>query len=152
MQAFPHYYSVTATAAADHDVMLEATGIPAIRSASPAQFGGPGTRWSPETLLVAAIGDCLILTFRAVARASKLTWLDLTCDVTGTLDRADGITSFTAFELAATLRVPTGTSADAARRAVEKAERGCLIANSLKAPVHLRVEIAVTDPLQAVAG
>jgi organic hydroperoxide reductase OsmC/OhrA len=50
-------------------------------------------------------------------------------------------TQFTAFDLAVTLQVPPGTNQELARRALEKAERGCLIANSLKAPVHLRVAV-----------
>lgn len=142
MQAFPHYYSADAAALADADnVILTSTGIPALSSAAPAQFGGPGDRWSPETLIVGAIADCFILTFRAVARASTLPWTALRCKVTGTLDRIERVTQFTAFELHAELCVPEGTDVALARRAVEKAERGCLIANSLKAPVHLHVEI-----------
>lgn len=71
MQALPHHYSVTAAAAADGDVTLRSAGIPSLQSSSPVQFDGPGDRWSPETLLVAAVGDCLILTFKAIARARE---------------------------------------------------------------------------------
>ena len=68
MKEFPHYYSADAAAVVDADnVILTSTGIPALSSAAPAQFGGPGDRWSPETLIVGAIADCFILTFRAVA-------------------------------------------------------------------------------------
>ena len=151
MQAFPHFYSVTAAAAADGVVTLQAAGIPALRSSSPAQFDGPGDRWSPETLLVAAVGDCFILTFTAIARASRLTWTDLTCVVTGTLDRVARDAQFTAFDLAVTLVLPAGTNEDQARQVLAKAERGCLIANSLKALVHLRVDIIVEEALQAIS-
>jgi organic hydroperoxide reductase OsmC/OhrA len=150
MQALPHFYSVTAAAAADGDITLQAAGIPALRSSSPAEFGGPGDHWSPETLLVAAVGDCLILSFRDVARASQLPWIDLTCEATGRLDRVERTTQFTAFDLAVTLKVPPGTNQESARRALEKAERACLIGNSLKAPVHLRV--AVEEALHAAAS
>ena len=152
MQTLPHHYSVSARAAPADDVTLQAAGIPALRSASPAQFDGPGDRWSPETLLVAAVVDCFILTFKAVARVSGLAWLDLQCEATGTLDRVERATRFTAFELMASLRVPPDTDQGLARRALEKAERGCLIANSLKAPVHLRVELAVGPAVHAMAG
>jgi uncharacterized OsmC-like protein len=101
-------------------------------------------------LLVGAVGDCLILTFRAVARASKLPWTSLRCQVTGTLDRIDRITQFTGFEVHATLGVPAGTDPERARHALEKAEQNCLIANSLKAPIHLVPEIAVAaEPVAA---
>jgi organic hydroperoxide reductase OsmC/OhrA len=141
MKDFPHYYLAAASAGVDDDVILTAAGVPAVRCASPAEFGGPGDRWSPETLLVGAVADCFVLTFRAVARASALPWSALRCRVTGTLDRIDRVTQFTAFELWADLCVPEGTSNELARRAMEKAERGCLVANSLKAPVHLHVQV-----------
>ena len=73
------------------NVILTSTGIPALSSAAPSQFGGPGDRWSPETLIVGAIADCFILTFRAVARASTLPWTALRCNVTGTLDRIERV-------------------------------------------------------------
>jgi organic hydroperoxide reductase OsmC/OhrA len=111
--------------------------------ASPAEFGGPGDCWSPETLLVGAVGDCVILTFRAVARASKLPWISLHCDVTGTLDRIERTTQFTSFDVLAHLEVPAGTDPEQARRALEKAERTCLISNSLKGTIHLIPDIVV---------
>jgi organic hydroperoxide reductase OsmC/OhrA len=148
MQLFPHYYTVNAAAIPDGDVTLQAAGIPALRSGSPAEFDGPGDRWSPETLLVAAVGDCFILTFRAVARASKLPWTAVHCEVTGTLDRVERATQFTSFDLRVALRLPPGAHDALARRTVEKAEGGCLISKSLKAPVHLTTEIITDDERQ----
>jgi organic hydroperoxide reductase OsmC/OhrA len=142
MQEFPHTYSADAATVIDADhVILTSTGIPALSSASPAQFGGPGDNWSPETLLVGAVADCFVLTFKAVARASMLPWRAVRCKVTGTLDRIERVTQFTAFELHAELCLPEGTDGTLARRVADKAERACLIANSLKAPVHLHLQI-----------
>ena len=144
MQALPHRYHVKGTGGITGDVELTAERLTVLRSASPAEFDGPGDRWSPETLLVGAVADCFILTFRAIANASKLSWLSLDCDVTGTLDRVDRVMQFTHFDLTAHLVVPAGVNAEAARHALEKAERNCLISSSLKAAVALdaRVEIA----------
>jgi organic hydroperoxide reductase OsmC/OhrA len=143
MQRLPHEYLVTVTGETEGDLDVRSTGLPAIASAPPVEFGGPGGRWSPETLLVGAVADCYVLTFRAAARALELPWLSLRCSVRGTLDRQDGVVQFTAFHLRAELTVRADASADLARRALEKGERGCLIANSLKAPVHLDVVIDV---------
>ena len=143
MQAFPHHYTVAANGSGTGDVELKADGLPTLSSASPIPFDGPGDRWSPETLLVAAVGDCLILTFRAVARASGFAWASLECDVTGTLDRIERTTRFVAFDVRACLRVPHGTDPDRARQVLEKAERSCLISNSLSAAIHLIPEIEV---------
>lgn len=147
MQALPHRYRVTGTGRMTGDVELTAERLTMLRSASPAEFGGPGDRWSPETLLVGAVADCFILTFRAVANASKLSWLSLQCDVTGTLERLDGVTQFTHFAITARLAVPASVDSVAARHALEKAERNCLISSSLKASIALEatVEIAPAE-------
>lgn len=153
MQDLPHRYAVDAEGAVDGDVELTAARVPRLRSASPVEFGGPGDRWSPETLLVGAVADCFVLTFRAVARASQLSWTSLRCDAEGTLDRIDRVTQFTQLDLHARLTVPAGTSADRARRVLEKAEHNCLISNSLKAPIHLETDVIVaTEAVGALSG
>ena len=144
MQTLPHRYAIKATADFDGELDLSADGLPALRSAAPAEFDGPGDQWSPETLLVGAVGDCFILTFRSVARASRLPWQSMTCDVTGTLDRIERAMQFTAFEIRAQLHVPAGVDPDVARRLLEKAEAACLVSRSLKATTHLTAEVAVT--------
>ena len=143
-----------AAVAESGDVELTAEGLPPLRSAAPAEFGGPGNRWSPETLLAAAVGDCFILTFRAVARMSRIQWTSIRCNVVGTLERRDRAIRFTKFEIHACLTVPAGTDAGRARRALDNAEHSCLIANSLNAPVDLVADIAVDgdpdgEPVQA---
>lgn len=151
MQALPHRYRVRGSSRVTGDIELTAAGLPALRSASPAEFGGPGDQWSPETFLVGAVADCFIVTFRAIANAAKLSWLSLDCDVTGTLDRVDHVTHFTHFDMNAHLVVPAGVNAEEARHALEKAERTCLISSSLKAPVALdaTVEIAQLENTRA---
>jgi organic hydroperoxide reductase OsmC/OhrA len=147
MQEFPHHYSVSAAAVTQGDIELRAAHVPNLHTASPAEFDGPGDRWSPETLFVGALGDCFAITFRGVARASKLPWTSLRCDVTGTLERIDRSTQFTAFELHAHLDVPAGTNVEHAQRVLEKAERSCLITNSVKGAVHLVTEIDIAAEL-----
>jgi peroxiredoxin-like protein len=147
MQAFPQHYTVSATAETQGDIELAAAHVPKLRTAPPAEFDGPGDCWSPETLLVGALVDCFVITFRGVARASKLPWTSLRCDVTGTLERIDRVTQFTAFELHARLDVPAGTNVEHAQRVLEKAERNCLITNSLKGSVRLMTEIDVATEL-----
>jgi peroxiredoxin-like protein len=141
MDPYPHHYPVTATASAEGPVSLSSEGLPPLESAAPSQFGGPGDRWSPETLLVAAAADCVLLTFRAVARASKLSWERIACDAEGTLDRVEGVTRFTALHFRVRVAVPAGTGADRARRLVEKAERSCLISRSLAFEPTLEVDV-----------
>ncbi len=141
MQAFPHHYGVEAKAEPEGDVVLSARGLPPLPTAPPAEFGGSGERWSPETLLVGAVADCFALGFRAIARASKLDWRALRCEVEGRLDRAEGRTSFTALEVRAHLEVPQGVDPERARRLLAKAEQSCLVTNSLRAEVSLDCQV-----------
>ncbi|MDH4256571.1 MAG: OsmC family protein [Gammaproteobacteria bacterium] len=143
MQDLPHHYAVTASAGTEGNVALDSPGLEGIASAGPAEFGGPGNLWSPETLLVAAVADCFILSFRAIARASRFEWTSLDCDVVGELDRVDKVTRFTDFRVRAKLAIPAGVSEDKARRLLEKAEHSCLVTNSMSARVHLEAEIEV---------
>jgi len=137
MQEYPHHYRVAASAEAEGVVNLSSPGLDPILSAPPAEFDGPGNLWSPETLLVAAIADCFILSFRGIARASRFSWLSMACDVEGTLARVERTTKFTDYEIKATLYVPHSTNEEKARKLLEKAEAGCLITNSLSGSTHL---------------
>jgi len=143
MQEYPHYYRVAASAGSEGDVELKSSGLDPIKSAPPAEFDGAGDRWSPETLLVAAVADCFILSFRGVARASRLSWLSLECDVEGTLARVEGKTKFTDFKIKAALHVPQDTNEERAHRLLAKAEAGCLITNSLSGSTHLTAAISM---------
>lgn len=143
MQDFPHHYSVAASAGADDNVCLRADKLPEITTAAPAEFGGPGDRWSPESLLVAAAADCFVLGFRAIARASRLEWTTIHCEATGVLDRVDRVTRFTTVKVSATLHIPEGTDPAKADRLLHKAEETCLVTNSLNATIELTTDIQV---------
>lgn len=141
MQAFPHHYAVSATTAAETNVTLSSPGLDDLSTAGPPQFGGPGDVWSPETLLVGAVADCFVLSFRAIARAARFEWEHLSCEAIGTLDKIERVTRFTKFDVKAELTVPAGTSEEKAHKLLEKAERSCLITNSMTAPSTLKADV-----------
>lgn len=141
MESFPHHYKVTANASQDSDVNLSAQGLSSIISASPKQFDGPGDKWSPESLLVAAVSDCFILTFKAIAKISKFDWQSLECEVEGILDKQEKVIKFTEFHIKAVLTIKPGVRHELATLLLEKAEHSCLISNSLSGEAHLTTEI-----------
>jgi len=143
MHPYPHRYVVRASAAPEGDVPVDSAGLPTLHTAPPAEFDGPGDRWSPETLLCAAVADCFLLSFRAVARASKLDWTALDCSVEGKLDRVDNRSLFTEIVVRASLRVPAGTDQARATKLLEKAEHVCLVSNSLVAQRRLEPTVIV---------
>lgn len=143
MQAYPHLYRTSANAGPDTRVRITSQGLPDIPTTAPPQFGGAGGNWSPETLLVAAVADCFILTFKAIAGASALAWSRLECDADGTLDRVDGVTRFTRLDLRARLLLPAGSDTAKAERILHKSEAVCLVTNSMTAERHLETSIAL---------
>ncbi len=80
----------------------------------------------------AAIADCFILTFRGVSRAAKFEWESLEARVEGTLERVSGSPQFTRYLTRATLVVKAGSDPAKAKELLERAEKVCLVANSLK--------------------
>jgi organic hydroperoxide reductase OsmC/OhrA len=72
--------------------------------------------------------------------------------VTGTLDRRDKMTQFTGFDLVARLEVPDGVDPGTATQALERAERNCLVSNSLKGAVHLHPTVQLESAFEPAFG
>ncbi|HYM35245.1 MAG TPA: OsmC family protein [Steroidobacteraceae bacterium] len=143
MHPYPHVYTVSATGAVSGSIAVASNGLPTLMTAAPREFDGPGDQWSPENLLCAALADCFILTFRAIARASKVEWLNIKCSVEGTLERAEGGAYFTRFITRAELMVSGGADVERCRTLLEKAEHSCLISNSLRGTRTLEANVVV---------
>ena len=141
MKPFPHEYDVHLTGGPAGQATLSTPGIPDLRTAPPKEFDGPGDAWSPEHLLVAAVQSCLLLTLRAIARASKVEFVSLDVEATGTVNRVDGITRFTGIVLRPRLVIPAGSDRGRALHVLEKSEKHCLVTASLSTPVRMEAEI-----------
>lgn len=139
----PHDYSVSAAATNSGNVDLTAEGLSSLTSNAPKEFGGPGDQWSPEDLLVAAVADCFVLSFRAIAGMSKFEFTQISVTATGKLDKVERDIQFTELSIVANLTIPEGADEGRAQRLLEKAEATCFITNSLKATPHLQANITV---------
>jgi organic hydroperoxide reductase OsmC/OhrA len=69
MKDLPHNYAITSILNNDGQVSLKANNTPKMVITAPPEFGGPAGNWSPETLLVASVASCFLLTYRALASA-----------------------------------------------------------------------------------
>jgi len=144
MDPFPHHYPVSASSESSSLIQVSSAGKPDLITGPPKEFGGTGAEWSPEDLLVAAVVDCYILSFKAVAKASRLDWISIDCDAVGTLDKVERLPQFTAFTIKAKLVVPSETDEKElakAERLLHKAETICLITNSLNVGSELEFKI-----------
>jgi organic hydroperoxide reductase OsmC/OhrA len=142
MKPLPHHYTVRLPGGPTGYASATVDGMPALRTAPPTEFDGPGDAWSPEHLLLASVETCFLFTFRAAARAARVEFT--ACDVTaeGTVDRDSPAIKFTEILLRVRLGLPPDGDRDRARRAIEKAERACLVSASLATPVRLELDFA----------
>jgi len=145
MHPFPHTYVAAAAANNVGLVTVTSPRLPDLATAAPPEFDGPGDVWSPENLLCAALADCFILTFRSVSRASSFEWAHVQCRVEGVLDRVERVSQFVRYTTFAKLTVRGGSDLEKARDLLARAERGCLITNSLRGSHVLDIEIVVSD-------
>jgi organic hydroperoxide reductase OsmC/OhrA len=103
----------------------------ALHFTAPPQFGGLEGRWTPEDLLLTAIGSCFATTFRALADYSKLAYKDLEVEVAGTVQKADSGYSFKEIATRPQLTLVREGDQPSALRLLHKAQELCLIARSL---------------------
>jgi organic hydroperoxide reductase OsmC/OhrA len=145
MRPLPHRYVVRLTAGPTGYADVLAGDRPALRTAPPVEYDGPGDAWSPEHLLLAAVQGCFLFTLRAVARVSKVDFVSLEVETGGTVDRQNGVTRFTEIVVRPTLIVPAGTDRTRALGVLRKAEKACLVSASLATPIRLEPEIVEVE-------
>lgn len=120
-------------------------GLPDVEVATPPEFpkGHPGI-WSPEHLFVAAAEVCLMTTFLAIAENSKLEFSSYSSEAVGTLEKTDKGFLVTKIVIKPKVIVSDQALVDKAGRLLEKAEKYCLISNSMTTEVSLDAEVLVT--------
>ena len=122
-----------------------ADGLPDVVVSTPPEFGGPSGKWSPEHLLVASLGSCIMTTFLAIAEASKFAFSHYRSHVEGTIERLDSGYEFTRITVSVDLGVADERAATRGERLLHKAEQNCFISNSLKASVELVPQVQVVS-------
>jgi len=143
MQALPHLYNVQVTSTADTYLTASSQGLPNLIIAGPAEFGGPGDQWSPETLMISAVANCFVLSFKAVANASKFSWKKIQCESIGKLDKVDRLMKFTQITTKVRLVIDDENAKEMALKLLKKAESICLVSNSLNSSLKLECEIVI---------
>ena len=116
--------------------------------ATPPEFrGGIHGMWSPEHLLVSAVSSCYALTLAGVADRREIPLHDVAIRGVGHITRrADARFGFVVVELAVEITTEEGFE-DNARRAARAAESGCLIAQALRIPVEVELEVRAAAPM-----
>ena len=121
--------------------------------AAPPEFKGHENIWTPERLFVAAVSSCFMTTFLAVAELSKLDFAGFKASATGKLEKAEGRgLAITQVTIRPRLTLLHDRDVERARKILEKAERNCLISDSINSTVVLEPEIAVHNAEALTAG
>jgi peroxiredoxin-like protein len=125
---------------------LRAPVMPNLKVDAPPEFKGHEGVWTPEHLFVASVNTCFMTTFLAIAENSKLDVVSFKTDASGKLEKLDGQGYvMTEITLHPKLVISNPGDTERAARILEKAERHCLISNSIKAETKLEPEIDVVS-------
>ena len=139
-----HIYRTSVGWTSERKGSLSSPGLPTMEFATPPQFpGGHEGYWSPETLFVAAAESCLMATFLAIAENSKLEFRSYKSEAEGTVAKTEEGYRVTEIRIKVQLAIVDETKQERALRLLERAEKYCLVSNSMKTPVHLQAEVTV---------
>jgi peroxiredoxin-like protein len=117
-----------------------------ITIATPPEFPkGVEGIWSPEHLFTAAVNSCFMTTFLAIAENSKLAFSSFSCESKGKLEQVEGKFLMTEIALEPTLIIYKSEDFDKAEKILQKAEKACLISNSIKSAVVLQTNVKVLE-------
>ena len=140
---FPLAYEIELTKSNGEPIALASGRRPVLTVTPPPDFGGTDAQWSPEHLLVSALAACFTTTFVAIAERAKVHIGAIRCKATGMLDRVGGAIAFAAMELAVEVRV-VGDDVARTRLLLDDAKARCFVANSLRCPVDLVVNVVAS--------
>lgn len=112
-------------------------GKPAIQVATPPEFKGHEGIWSPEDLFVASVNVCVMTTFLALAERAGLSFTAYRSEAEGRLEMMDGKFQVTAITLRPEVALQATEDSEKAGELLAKAERNCLISNSVRTKVSL---------------
>jgi organic hydroperoxide reductase OsmC/OhrA len=137
---FPHRYTATITRLAHGLATIDSPPRPSLTGGPPPELHGDPTSWSPEHLLVSALGLCLFATFDAFASREGVAVLGWRDTVTGVLDKTPTGLAFKSFTIEVELTVDRA-DIERARTVLERAERYCIISKALQVPVKIEPHI-----------
>lgn len=140
-----HRYNISLTwEEGRRGVMNSSELLPQIEVATPPEFaGGIAGIWSPEHLFVAAVSSCLMTTFLAIAENSAFEFTSFSCQAIGKLEKVEGKLMMSEILLKPTVIIHDEQYREKAIRIVNKAEKACLISNSITSKITMEIDIQV---------
>ena len=120
---------------------LRAPVLPELHVDAPPEFQGHEGVWTPEHLLLAAVGTCYVATFTAIAEHNRFRFRGLKVGVEAGLEKAGGGLTFVRITLRPRLVIQDETQQAQSLVLLEKAKKGCIISRSLAAEVVMDASV-----------
>lgn len=117
------------------------SGKPAVEVATPPEFGGPENIWTPEDLLTSAVATCVMTSALFFIDRAKIQLRAYKSNAVATMEKGPTGLTITGIKVEVRVELKDPSQAEAARKAVEQAEKTCPISNSLKCPVALALQV-----------
>jgi len=140
---FPHRYSATISRTFSSRARVEASPRQELRGGPSQELDGDSGSWSPEQLVLSALGICMLTTFEAFAARDGITLLAWTSTATGTVERTPEGLMFTSIVLGVDMMIDGNVHKVEAT--LEDAKQYCLVLNSLRVPVVIEAQIHTGD-------
>lgn len=141
-----HRYEIRAKSTRVRSGVVASDQIPSpIIFSAPPEFLGEPHVWTPEHFFVAAVAACYVSTFSGMSDLSKFAFVSLEVEAEGVIEREGSGWKFTEVRLHPALKIAREEDRGRGARLLEKAERGCLIAQSITARVSLAPTIKVVS-------
>jgi organic hydroperoxide reductase OsmC/OhrA len=144
-QGSRHEYDVAVRWTGAQQASAGTAELPEIRVMLPAALCGPIEDWTPEHLFVAAAASCLMTVFLGLAAAARLDFVDLVVQARGVLEElASEGWIISTLELKPLLTLQREADRERAARLLCKAERHCVVANSMRTRIVVRPAIRIS--------
>lgn len=145
-----HRYHVIAWWTSGRTGLAKCSSAPnAIHFTAPAEFGGLEGRWTPEELLLAAVGGCFTTTFRAIASRSNFEYTDLQVETDGAIAKTAEGYRFSEIALRPKVTILYEEQRTRAVDLLTKTKSLCLISRALEVPQKFEPEITVSKTVLA---
>lgn len=139
---FPHHYRATISRTFPSRARVEAPPRPSLDGGPSTALDGDVHTWSPEHLVLSALGICMLTTFEAFAAREGIEIARWDASLHGTVERTPDGLMFTSIVLG--LDIEIGGRVDRIAQTLEDTKQYCLVLNSLRVPVVIEAQLRTT--------
>ncbi len=147
MTSEEHTYEMESKWVREKIVTIDVKGKPPLEIATPLDFWSesPPDLYSPEDLFLAAAVSCYGVSLHGVAQRFHVEFSDFYVRASANLFKGEFGWEFEQISLDVEIFVSDPAVIKKMEKVAEKAHRYCVVANSMKCPVHLKYRITVKD-------